>query len=618
MTRQQQIQVTFQPYGRVVFVLCGTKIIEAAARAGLTVNMPCGGQGTCGKCQVKITAGAEKPSEVDKIVFNEDQLQNGWRLACQTPIHNGSVVHIPESSRLVSQQRIVIESQTEKPAEILPSVRKLYVELPEPTMQDNSADLLRLEEAIGTFKADLNQLRNLPKLLRQYNYKGTAVLVDHQLIDFEPGDTTEQCFGVAFDIGTTTIVGSLINLCDGNELAITPKMNPQVSFGDDVLSRIQHSSSCPDCLDELHNSIKAAVAEMIDNLCQQADINREHIYEAAFAGNTTMEHLLCGIDPAPLGVVPFVPAHARGLILNANELGIPINHRAKAYIFPLIGGFVGGDTVAGVLANNLSGRQGPVLMIDIGTNGEIVIANDGQLWAASTAAGPAFEGARITHGMRATTGAIEKVVFDDDIRYSVIGNVPAVGLCGSALIDLAAEMLKSGIITSTGQLLGPDQLPAQLPKAISQRIYKNADGQIEFLVSQADQGCKDLRVVLTQRDIRELQLAVGAIRAGVKIMLKKAKVEPEEINRVLIAGGFGSFIRRANAQTIGLLPTEIEHRKINYVGNTSLAGAKWALLSSNARRCAEEIARKTKHIELSLDTDFQMEFAEAMIFPGEN
>jgi uncharacterized 2Fe-2S/4Fe-4S cluster protein (DUF4445 family) len=255
-------------------------------------------------------------------------------------------------------------------------------------------------------------------------------------------------------------------------------------------------------------------------------------------------------------------------------------------------------------------------MIDIGTNGEIVLAKDSQLWAASTAAGPAFEGARITCGMRATTGAIEKIVFEDDIRYSVIGNVPAVGICGSALIDLAAEMLKSGIITSTGQLLGPDQLPAQLPEAISQRMYENVDGQVEFLISQADQGRKDLRVVLTQRDIRELQLAVGAIRAGIKIMLKKAGIEAKEINRVLIAGGFGSFIRRTNAQIIGLLPGEIDHEKMNYVGNASLAGAKWALLSSNARKHAEELARRTKHLELSLDTNFQMEFAEAMIFPS--
>jgi len=613
---EQQIRITFQPSGRSVFVLSGTKIIEAAARAGLTINTPCGGAGTCGKCQVKIIAVVEEPSDADKHVFNAEQLKDGWRLACQTSIQNETVAYIPESSHLVSQQRIVIESQTEELTEVLPSVRKIYVELPVPTMEDNSADLLRLEKVIGRFKTELNLLRNLPKLLRQYNYKGTAVLTDHRLIDFEPGDTTNQCYGVAFDIGTTTMVGSLINLCDGSELAITSQMNPQVSFGDDVLSRIEHSSSCSGCLDELSHVVKTSIVEMIDHLCGQADINREHIYEATFAGNTTMEHLLCGIDPTPLGAVPFVPAHARGLILDANELGIPINHRGKVYVFPLIGGFVGGDTVAGILATNLSDNQAPVLMIDIGTNGEIVLARDGQLWAASTAAGPAFEGARITYGMRATTGAIEKIVFDNDIRYSVIGNVPAMGICGSALIDLAAEMLKSGMITPAGQLLGPDQLPAQLPKAISQRIYKNAKGQVEFLISQANQGRKDLRVVLTQRDIRELQLAVGAIRAGVKIMLKKAGIETKDINRVLIAGGFGSFIRRTNAQTIGLLPTEIEHRKINYVGNVSLAGAKWALLSSNAHRHAEELARKTKHIELSLDTNFQMEFADAMIFPG--
>ncbi|MHC4220873.1 MAG: ASKHA domain-containing protein, partial [Planctomycetota bacterium] len=258
---------------------------------------------------------------------------------------------------------------------------------------------------------------------------------------------------------------------------------------------------------------------------------------------------------------------------------------------------------------------GPILMIDIGTNGEIVLAKDGQLWAASTAAGPAFEGARITCGMRATTGAIEKIVFDDDIRRSVIGNAPAAGICGSALIDLAAEMLRYAMITPTGQMLGPDQLPENLPKAIRQRVYENADHQVEFLVSQEKQGRKDLRVVLTQGDIRELQLAVGAIRAGIRIMLKKADIQPKDLKRVLIAGGFGSFIRRRNAQTIGLLPAEIDRQKINYVGNVSLAGAKWTILSANTRKYAEKIARQTEHIELSLDTNFQMEFAEAMIFP---
>jgi uncharacterized 2Fe-2S/4Fe-4S cluster protein (DUF4445 family) len=612
-----QVKVIFQPFGRTVYVLEGTKIIEAAAQAGLTINTPCGGAGTCGRCRVKIYSGADEPSEYDKDFFNNEDLKEGWRLACQNSVRTDTVATIPENSLLTSQHKIVIESHTKKSAEIMPAVRKLYVELPPPTMENNMADLLRLEKAIGNFKIDLFQLRSLPKLLRQYNYKGTAVLADHNLVDFESGDTTNQCYGVAFDIGTTTIVGYLINLSNGSELAVNSQMNPQISFGDDVLSRISHASSCSGCLDELHNIIRNAVNEMIEKLCEQADISREYIYEVAVAGNTTMEHLLCRIDPSPLGKVPFVPAHARGLIFDAKDIGVSINHHGKIYIFPIIGGFVGGDTVAGILVTNLSEEKGVSLLIDIGTNGEIVLAKNGQLLAASTAAGPAFEGARISYGMRATTGAIEKIVFDDDLRYSVIDNSKAVGICGSALIDLIAEMLNCGIITSTGQMLEPDQLPEQLPAALRQRIYQNRDGQTEFLISQSNQGRKDLRVILTQRDIREFQLAIGAIRAGINIMLKIAKVEIKDIDRVLIAGGFGSFIRRTNAQRIGLLPAGIDHQKINYIGNASLAGAKWVLLSSNARRYAEEIARKAEHIELSLDTNFQMEFAEAMIFPNQ-
>ena len=253
---EQQIRITFQPSGRSVFVLAGTKIIEAAGLAGININTPCGGAGTCGKCQVKIAAGLQMPCDDDKKIFNDEKLQDGWRLACQTSIKNETVVFVPETSHLVSQQKIVVESETGGSAEVLPSVHKVYVQMPAPTMDDNKADLLRLEAAIGSFKTDLKQLRNLPKLLHKYDYKGTAVLADHHLIDFEKGDTTKQCYGIAFDIGTTTIVGSLLNLCDGSELAITAQMNPQVSFGDDVLSRIEHSSSCSDCLDELSGIVK--------------------------------------------------------------------------------------------------------------------------------------------------------------------------------------------------------------------------------------------------------------------------------------------------------------------------------------------------------------------------
>ena len=589
-------RVLFQPWGRTVFVLSGTKIIEAAARAGLALSTPCGSVGTCGKCQVRLVQGVHEASEADQAVFSADQLNQGWRLACQTEIRADTVIHVPEGSRLAGQHQIVIESQTEESTKLQPGVRKVYVELPEPSLADNQADRLRLEAAVGRLDCDLPLLRELPQKLRKASFQGTAVLTGRHLLDFEAGDTTAQCYGVAFDIGTTTMAASLLDLHQGRELAVTSQLNGQVSLGDDVLSRIKHASSDTQGLEELAQCVKGGMAEMLADLCAQAGITGQHIYELSVAGNTTMQHLLCGIDPAPLGEMPFVPAHARALMLPASVLGIPINARGMVHMFPAIGGFVGGDTVAGMLATDLSEEAGPVLMIDIGTNGEIVLAKDGAFWAASTAAGPAFEGARISCGMRATSGAVEKVVFAEDLRSNVIGNVPASGICGSALIDLAAELLRVGLMTSTGQLLGPNELPDALSASFKQRIVQGENGQAEFVIAAGDSAQLDMSVTLTQRDIRELQLAVGAIRAGITIMLKQADVAVQDLQRVLIAGGFGSFIRRANAQRIGLLPTDIEHHKISYVGNTSLAGAKWALLSTSARQQAEALARKTRHL----------------------
>ncbi len=440
------------------------------------------------------------------------------------------------------------------------------------------------------------------------------MLTDHHLIDFERGDTTARCHGMAFDIGTTTIVGSLLDLRTGREVGVASGINPQVSFGDDVLSRIKHSGSCDDCLGELRKSVLGAVVELINAACAEAGVSPREIYEITFAGNTTMQHLLCGIDPEQLGQVPFTPVFGGGLLLEAAELEVPIHPRAAAYVFPVVGGFVGGDTVAGMLATGLAGMDGPVLMVDIGTNGEIVLAHGGKLWAASTAAGPAFEGARISCGMRATTGAIEKVVADGDLRLGVIGSAAPVGLCGSGLIDLAAELLRLGVVSPEGRLLGSDELPAVMAPPLRQRVQQDGRAQWEFLLA-GDSAGGGRRVSLTQRDVRELQLATGAIRAGIKIVCKQAGIGSSDLKRVLIAGGFGSFIRRSNAQRIGLLPTDVHHERINYVGNASLDGAKLALLSTEARKRGEELARRVLHVELSHDADFQMEFAEAMIFP---
>ena len=618
----QQLRVTFQPHGRAVYVLGGTKILEAAARAGLTLQTPCGGAGTCGKCRVQIPADVASPCQADSEVFDEQELADGWRLACQTPVIGDMVVTIPASSRF-SEAQIFIATETgadEAGAgageRIVPAVRKIYVELPEPSLADDAPDRLRLERETGAFKVDLPLLRRLGGLLRDTGFKGTAVLADHRLIDFEAGDTTAACYGLAFDVGTTTVVGTLLDLHDGRELAVASSINPQVSFGDDVLSRIKCSTDTQGCLGELRDAIVGAVMELTLSMCAEAGVEPSQVYEIVFAGNTTMEHLLCGVDPSQLGQAPFVAAYGRGLIVPAADMGLRLHPSARAYVYPVIGGFVGGDTVAGMLATGVVDcTDGPAMMVDIGTNGEIVLAHEGRLWAASTAAGPAFEGARISCGMRAATGAIEKVVFDDDVHCNVIGidNADPIGLCGSGLIDAAAGLLDAGLVTPEGRMLGPDELDASAPQAIARRLRPGDNGQGEFLLAAS--GASGGDVTLTQRDIRELQLATGAIRAGIRILLKPASLECGDLARVLIAGGFGSFIRRSCAQRIGLLPTEIDHSRIRYVGNASLNGARWALLSTAARSRADQLARQTTHVELSMDTAFQTEFAEAMIFP---
>jgi uncharacterized 2Fe-2S/4Fe-4S cluster protein (DUF4445 family) len=524
-------------------------------------------------------------------------------------------VYIPDESLIVTSQKILTKRRGTEKIETKPAISKMYVELAEPTRKDNKPDVERLSKQIGEYKLGLEQLRKLPKFLRENEFKGTVVLADHILIDLEHGDTTNQCYGAAFDIGTSTIVGSLMNLCSGSEIAVTSAINPQVSYGDDVLSRIEHASSCPDCLDQLHTEVITSINKMLESMCRQKSIDREKIYEVVIAGNTTMEHLLCGIDPSTLGKVPFVPVHSKGMMFSASEFGISVNHRGLVYLFPIIGGFVGGDITAGILITELTCEKSPYLLVDVGTNGEIVIVKDEKVWAASTAAGPAFEGARISCGMRATHGAIEKVVFDDDVRCSTIGNASPVGLCGSGLIDLAAELLKNGLLSTHGQLLSGDEVPAQVPDAIKRRVRKNEDGQVEFLVYEQARGHKDLKVTVTQKDIRELQLAVGAIRAGVEIMLRKTDTKIEDLENIFIAGGFGSFIRRTSAQRIGIIPNSIPHNKISFIGNSSLDGAQLSLLSTNARQRAEEITKIVNHIQLSLDMDFQAEFANAMIFP---
>lgn len=611
----KQFRVIIQPQGRTVSVLRSTALIAAAAGVGVVIDTPCGGGGTCGKCRVRVIQGAAEPTAEDRAVFKNSELADGWRLACRLRVQSDLVVEIPPNSLFAGRHQILTSAAADEQLAVAPAVRKKFMELPTPSMEDAAADLLRLEKAAGPFKTDLRVLRNLPTRLRSCDFKGTAVLADNLLLDFEPGDTTAHVYGVAFDLGTTTLVAALIDLNTGTRRAVTARMNPQVRFGDDVLARIRHSASCPAYMEDIQSVVAHEMSAMIEALCHEAAVATRHVYEIAVAGNTTMQQIFCGVDSRALGEIPFTPSHTRGLLLPARDVGLSVAPCGMVYVFPVVGGFVGGDTVACMLVTRIAEREGPVLMVDIGTNGEIVLADRGSLWCASTAAGPAFEGARITCGMRAARGAIEKVVFDDDVHLNVIGNVPPTGICGSGLIDVIAGLLNKGLITREGRLRTPDELPDGLSENLARRVALGRDSEPEFLLADRARGQAAGPIVLTQRDVREVQLGIGAIRAGIKVLLKQAGLSAGDLKSVLLAGGFGNFIRRDNAQRIGLLPRGVAHDKIVYIGNASLSGAQWAILSVAEREYAELLARRARHVDLSRDPEFQTIFTEAMLFP---
>lgn len=608
----REVKVTFQPSGRSVYVLPGTILLEAAARGGHIIQTPCGGAGKCGKCLVRITAGECPSCPECARVLGEEKVRAGWRLACQCKVQGPLTVEIPDSSLFQTGQKILSHGSGED-MHVQPAVARRYVELEQPGRDVMHSDSELLKAALGPVEIELAALRALPQALREGGFKVTATLVRDRVVDLHPGNRADACFGVAFDIGTTTLVGTLVDLISGADVAVASMINPQTSFGDDVVSRIKVCREKEDGLKSLQAAVLEAVNGLIGELVRKSGRPVREICAAAFAGNTTMQQILCGITPISLGEIPFVPTFREMLSLRASEMGLAINPSAEALVFPQIGGFVGGDTVAGVIAARLDRAKGPALLVDVGTNGEIVLAYDGRLIATSVAAGPAFEGARIVNGMRATNGAIEKVVMNDDVEINVIGDARPTGFCGTGLIDTVAYMLRAGLLDVTGRILPPDELPSSVPPRIRERIVET-DGQCDFIVAHGDTSGTGEHVCLYQKDIRELQLANGAIRAGIAILLKQEGLEPESVESILLAGAFGNFIRRSNARRIGMLP-QVPKERISFVGNTASFGAKRALLSTTEREYACRVTRETRHLDLSLDPEFQMAFSEAMIFP---
>jgi len=606
-------RVTFQPEGRSVFVLRGTKAVEAAGQAGIILNQPCGGEGTCGKCRLEVLENAPEPTEADRRHFRPGQLDEGWRLACQLTIERDMVISIPQETRFFEQ--MVLTEGTECRYPFQPNVRKVCVSVPEPTVEDQRSDLDRLKAAVGedSLRADLALVRALPRILRGSGPKVTAVLEGDEIQSVESGDTADRLWGVAFDIGTTTIVGTLMDLNDGHSAAVGSRTNPQVHFGDDVVSRISYVEQNADGLEKMRRRLLGCLNEIVMELCATAQIEPESIYEATAVGNTTMTHIFLGIDPGPIGHAPYVTVVRQAMDVKAREIGLEINRNANLHMLPNIAGFVGSDTVAMILASGMARQAEPHLGVDIGTNGEVVIGNQDRLIACSCAAGPAFEGARIRHGMRATEGAISKVVVNEDIEVSVIGGGRPSGICGSGLIDAVAQLLEAGVIERTGRIRAPqeaDGLPPALRRAVIQ-----FEGQPAVQLVGAARSKTGRPILLTQRDVREVQLAKAAVQAGIQVIASEFGIAPEQIPRILLAGGFGNFIRRSQAKRIGLLPP-VSTERIEYIGNAASTGAKTVLACRDCRAEAERISRKTEYVELANRPDFQNFYMEAMVFPA--
>ena len=608
--RVRKVKVVFPEWQKTIYLTSGTSLKEALKRVKIQISFPCGGKGICGKCRIKLEGKASPLTLAEEKHLSH--LEEGWRLACQTLIEGESRVEIHPLS-LISFPKILTNKISRK-ITINPRIKKVHLSLPHPTLEDQIDDLSRVERSlrekgISAPDSDLELIRKIPLFIRKADFKLTAVLSDGKLVEVEKGDTRGNSFGVAFDIGTTSIVGILVDLDTGEEVATNAILNPQVSWGEDVITRISFIQSHPDGLKILQKKVIQAINQIIQSLIKKAKVKRDHIYEATFVGNTVMHHFLLGINPLNLALYPYVPAIQKPVELKASHLGIRINRRGGLFIFPNVAAFVGSDAIGVILATSLFTQKDRKLRlaVDIGTNGEIILAKDGRIVCASTAAGPAFEGARISQGMRAEKGAIERVGLKKGrVQVRVIGGGRPRGICGSGLVDAVSELFKERIIDNSGRILFPP-----VKEIWDQRVIRKDKSSGFLLVSEKESAAR-FPIILTQNDIRELQLAKGAIRAGIEILLKKLKLEENQVDEVLLAGAFGSAIDPRSAQNIGLIPS-LPKAKVRSVGNAASLGAIMALVSQESWREAEEISRKVEYIELAVFPNFQDTMAEGMI-----
>ncbi|MBM4277476.1 MAG: DUF4445 domain-containing protein [Deltaproteobacteria bacterium] len=615
----KKFEVTFQPSGKRGEIHEEKTILEASRELGVQIESLCGGEKTCGKCKVKLLEGELSPftDEEGKFISESERLE-GYRLSCSARIRGNVLIFVPEGSLI--QKHVVRKEIAGKQIELKPALISYYIELTPPSFHDLRSDCDRLKKALSQdyhlphLDIDYPALLKLSRALREGNWKVTAVVwMDREILDIRPGHVKE-IYGIAIDVGTTTVAGYLCNLGNGEVIATQSMINPQATYGEDVMSRINYTITHPDGLQLLHRSIIDGLNHLIKTAVEDARLSPDDILELTAVGNTVMHHLLLGMDPRYLGVSPFPPALHQLINLKARDLGLRVHPSANVFILPVEAGFVGADNVGVLIAEEPYNQDAMVLIIDVGTNGELVMGNRNRLLSASCATGPAFEGAHIRFGMRAAPGAIERVKIDADtleVDFKVIGDEgwksnsgkgDARGICGSGIIDAIAELYRNGVIDKSGRF------KKELP---SSRLILS-DGKPEFVIARKEETSIGKEITITQQDVRNVQLAKGALYAGARLMMKKLGVE--RLDKVILAGAFGSYIDPEKAMILGLFP-DCELKNVCAVGNAAGEGARMALLNRDKRLEADEISKKVDYMELTIEPDFQKEFIEAMQLP---
>lgn len=621
--------VTFLPDNKKIEVEGGITLLQAAENAGIIINSLCGGEGLCGECKLQVISG-EAESDMAAIAFlSKDEIEYGHILACRTKVEDNLVVMIPPKSR-IEQEKIIVESTAitySKPEKLVlrrssregfypfdPPVKKVYLELPEPTLQDNVSDIDRIMRELSkvsvydSFEISLSCLRNLPEILRAHNWKVTVTFTQHnnigQILKIEGGDTSDKHYGLAIDIGTTTVVAQLANLKTGKIIGVKGSYNLQARFGEDVISRMVFAC-VRGSVEPVHKAVITNVNNLVHALVLEKHIDTKDIACIFAAGNTVMSHFLINLNPCAIRLEPYVPTTSIYPRIFARDVDINISPGGILEMMPSIASYVGGDIVAGVLACNIADGPEIKCLIDIGTNGEIVIGNDEWLVCCSASAGPAFEGGGARNGMRAVKGAIEKIkIQDGQVIYETIGKAKPRGICGSGLIDAIYELVKNNIIEQHGKF--------DITRHNSRLV--NEDGDARYILAYPEETETGQAISISESEIANIIKSKAAVFAAIKSLTEYVGLNFDQLETIYVAGGFGSSLNISKAIAIGLIP-DIDIKRIQFIGNSSLTGARIALTSISAFEKSLKIARRMTNIELSNYAPFMSEFVAALFLP---